>query len=97
MTLGDVLVPALLHLVLLHVVDIFHLSNPTEMTISKRIEHAGIAGVCLSTLVMHQDPSGPGVALEKSTMPEKSGFSGSFGPGWNIVGVFLNMSLNNAQ
>ena len=90
MTLGDVLVPALLHLVLLHVVDIFHLSNPTEMTMSKRIEHAGIAG--LSTLVMHQDPSGPGVALEKSTMPEKSGFSGSFGPGWNIVGVFLNMS-----
>ena len=51
----------------------------------------------VSTLVMHQDPSGPGVALEKSTMPEKSGFSGSFGPGWNIVGVFLNMSLNNVQ
>ena len=30
---------------------------------------------------MHQEPSGPGVAVEKSTIPEKSGFSGSFGPG----------------
>ena len=31
--------------------------------------------------MMHQEPSGPGVAVEKSTIPEKSGFSGSFGPG----------------
>ena len=30
------------------------------------------------TLVMHHEPSGPGVALEKSTMPEKSGSSGSW-------------------
>ena len=30
------------------------------------------------TLVMHQEPSGPGVALEKSTIPEKSGSSGSW-------------------
>ena len=30
------------------------------------------------TLVMHHDPSGPGVALEKSTIPEKSGSSGSW-------------------
>ena len=37
---------------------------------------------------MHQDPSGPGVALEKSTIPEKSGFSGSFGPGRCNIGVF---------
>ena len=37
---------------------------------------------------MHQDPSGPGVALEKSTIPEKSGFSGSFGPGRPNIGVF---------
>ena len=37
---------------------------------------------------MHQDPSGPGVALEKSTIPEKSGFSGSFGPGRRNIGVF---------
>ena len=34
---------------------------------------------------MHQDPSGPGVALEKSTIPEKSGFSGSFGPGQSTL------------
>ena len=34
---------------------------------------------------MHQEPSGPGVADEKSTIPEKSGFSGSFGPGWATV------------
>ena len=27
---------------------------------------------------MHQDPSGPGLALEKSTTPEKSGSSGSW-------------------
>ena len=37
---------------------------------------------------MHQDPSGPGVALEKSTIPEKSGFSGSFGPGRPNISVF---------
>ena len=41
----------------------------------------------LVTLVMHQDPSGPGVALEKSTIPEKSGFSGSFGPRQTLHGV----------
>ena len=35
--------------------------------------------------MMHQEPSGPGVAVEKSTIPEKSGFSGSFGPGWATV------------
>ena len=34
---------------------------------------------------MHQEPSGPGVAVEKSTIPEKSGFSGSFGPRWAKV------------
>lgn len=27
--------------------------------------------------MIHQDPSGPGVAFEKSTIPEKSGSSGS--------------------
>ena len=30
------------------------------------------------TFVMHHDPSGPGLALEKSTTPLKSGSSGSW-------------------
>ena len=30
------------------------------------------------TFVMHQEPSGPGFALEKSTTPLKSGSSGSW-------------------
>ena len=36
----------------------------------------------LFTLVMHQDPSGPGTALLKSTTPEKSGSSGSCKVAW---------------
>ena len=42
---------------------------------------------------MHQDPSGPGVALEKSTIPEKSGFSGSFGPGQSTLEC-LHITIN---
>ena len=36
---------------------------------------------------MHHDPSGPGVALEKSTTPEKSGSSGSSRWGTDRSGV----------
>ena len=46
---------------------------------------------------MHQDPSGPGVALEKSTIPEKSGFSGSFGPSGQNICVFQKMSSKKNQ
>ena len=71
MALGDVLMPALLHLVILHVVNILDLQHNTNTIYQPRQTH------CL-TLVMHQEPSGPGVALEKSTIPEKSGSSGSW-------------------
>ena len=46
---------------------------------------------------MHQDPSGPGVALEKSTIPEKSGFSGSFGPSGQNICVFQKMKIVNLK
>ena len=71
MALGDVLMPALLHLVILHVVNILHLQQPSHHPDHHQRQKK-------LTLVMHHEPSGPGVALEKSTIPEKSGSSGSW-------------------
>ena len=84
MALSDILVPAFLHLVLLHVVHVLHLCNQNlNDDFIFFVENKLIS--LRTTLVMHQEPSGPGVAVEKSTIPEKSGFSGSFGPGWATV------------